>query len=230
MKKLLVGVCVVLLGGTGWAGVILDNFDSGTVDYESNFGETGTPVGSGSNSGLTCWGGTRDWIINVSAANQLDKTYLDIYPVPPGAKLASWTNGAGIQGQLILEYGSYTSAGPQNWDWTDYDGLRVEVMAIDAGTGLLTAEIDVNGTTYTSATPVPISGPYGPGHVDFDVLFSDFPGLPGVGDIDGVRYIFTTSTSGWDVTLESVGLTPEPTTLALLGIGALALGLRRRRK
>ena len=157
----------------------------------------------------------------------------------------TWLTGAGVDtakgnvfGSGSLSYAEeplsdgtleivYTLPVPgSSLDFSGYSDFYFDVVNIDGSGGfdvMLTLE-DSDGTTISASYTVVSTGVFlasfasmSPGP-DFD--FSQVVSATAFIDSDGL---------GDDFTLDSVGLVPEPSALAILGLGLIGLGLRRRK-
>ncbi len=241
MRKFLAGMLIVLFATSVWAwplSFVIDRFDSGLINplISSVNSPPEDPVvlwsptpPSNPMVASLAWGGQRFWEAGMTSGLASDSTSLRILT---NARQLAWSNSSGLMAHLDLGYGSYASVAVDS-DWTGVTGLLVVGIATDPGSGRLIAEIDT--TAGTRAVPVG-SGAIITGPGQYVLPFTAFTQqIAGVGfdllHVEGVRFSFTSLSDGWDITLGNGGLalTPEPTTLTLLGLGALAL-VRRRRK
>lgn len=234
MKTLLTGLVLALAAATASANFyIVDNFDSGgeqglfqttpgvveTLPSATTYGQLPAPL---------AWGGDRYWQLSaaITAEGQRAK-----FGVSQSLTRCVYYNDSDVAGYLLLAYGSLGGTTPGtgpalNMNLTNIQGVRFEVFSVDQSGAIAEIQVQAAGTTYTSP-PVAITAvsPYA-----YDVLFSTFtPGGMDITDVDGISFKFS-GPIGLDLELTSVGLTPEPTTLTLLGLGTLALLRRRRRK
>lgn len=237
MKRLFTGVLIVFMAASARATLIysLDDFTSGPIipALSTPLGTVGDPLPNPLPGGYSdpmaapqAWGGSRTWHMGVtSVGSPVD---FSSFAILGGA--AGYSNSSGLQGLLQFGYGNFAGAGDQNQDWTGITGMLINAISVDTGTGSAIIDIasSTGGGVFTIA-PLPILGPTI--NSQYMIPFLSVPAAY-LGDVDGVRFTFTTTTAGWDITLGNGGLalTPEPTTLTLLGLGALALVRRRRQR
>lgn len=202
------------------------------------------PSDSGNESGLTdvfVGGGNREVRLAFDGATtpgELAQTFVDEF-----FDSLAFTNGAATGSTLVVNYGLRP-------DWTDIDGVadtdvalnldlsvdvaffvRVDFMdqAADVSFEIVS---DVDGTpvtgTQTLAMPILTAGPP-------EYVFAPFTGFSNYGsldfsDIDSISLIVI-SPEGLDLEISALGYySPEPGSMALLGIGLAALARRRRRR
>ena len=145
-------------------------------------------------------------------------------------------NGDVAAGNLVLDY-----PGISNSDFdTLWDRIDVQIPALFMSSGIGDAEFDAFLTVESSAG----TGTASSGRIEASVTGGstvlsfqfDDPAFAAVDftDVDGVTLLFDTAILGSDfsvgaITRESNAPVPEPTSLAVLGLGGLA-ALRRRRR
>jgi|GEM_PF-1443731 len=159
-------------------------------------------------------------------------------------KILTYSNDDGVLSTLDILYGTYTTDGnPLNIDanWGIHSTFFYFTLLRCDQNGTVTVQFTTHsegGTKVFQTPPIPLAYiPSGNPAIVQQLPMSLFAQVPGgaqptpadVNDIDGVAYRFAGPAS-WDMSIRELGLTiPEPTTLALLGLGALALARRRRK-
>ena len=135
----------------------------------------------------------------------------------------SYAEGPLSDGTLEI---AYSLPGAGTLDFTGFSDFFFDVVAIDGSGGfdlMLTLE-DFDGTQISASYNIASTG----------VFLASFASMmPGV-DFDFTQVLsstafITSNGDGDDFTLDAVGLIPEPSALAILGLGLIGLGLRRRK-
>jgi hypothetical protein len=143
-------------------------------------------------------------------------------------------NSSVSAGTFVLDY-----PGISNSDFASmWDSIAVAIPVLDQSGGPGDGEINLSVTVESSAgtgTAFADGTGLAPGRIEDPGTFFfpfDDPNFAGVdfSDVDGVTVTFETAIIGSDFEIASITreVIPEPTSLALLGMGGLAL-LRRRR-
>ena len=140
-----------------------------------------------------------------------------------GSGSLSYGEGPLVDGTLNIDY---SLPGGTPIDFTGYSDVYFDVLAIDGSGGfdvMLTLQ-DSDGTLISASYNVSSTGMF---------LASFASMMPGP-DFDfslvqSLSAFITSDGNGDDFSLDSVGLVPEPSALAILGLGLIGLGLRRRK-
>lgn len=175
-------------------------------------------------------GGYRTQSVKVTA-DSAPGTNVSKFSVIPGFPTGTGqtSNDVGVNSELLLQYGFYAGFPFGPVDLTADSGMIINVAFSDL-TGKVVVTLHADGTSYAS----PVEN-ITVGSGAYPVPFTDFPValMAHLGHVDGVQYDFTGATS-WDMSFSFLGTTsdivPEPATMSLLALGALALLRRRRRK
>lgn len=155
----------------------------------------------------------------------------------------------GVNGTLTLSYGSFTTFNMAA-DESAAKGIGFQILANDIG-GQFRIVLDCE-LTHTKYYFPSIGGfqtfPPNSTSVPFEENYTDFKDAGGnamltvdplaTKNIEGAQFLFTSVNNAWDLDVNALsfdlpnqnGTIPEPATLSLLGLGALALLRRRRRK
>jgi len=248
MMKLTAIVAAIALTANAQAVTIsIDTFDDALL----NITQTGTTGGNATDPAVTfaetttaeAIGGVRETRVHVTSGSGANSANTTINPGNLTWDLASSTGG-----HFHLLYGASTidaAASALNLDataadaftsrfiFTDLSGSIKISFLMNAGEGsaesIWSASFNVDGA-------IGAGGPASP--LDYNVLFSSFELDSGTGafdlsDIDGITYEVDADLVSRDWQIDSLSMTtitvPEPSSTALLGLGGLALMLRRRR-
>ena len=136
-----------------------------------------------------------------------------------GAGSSSWASGSASTVTLTLDFASADVAGIiLNWGWGDRTPGDYEVM-INGTTSLGSIRVDTAGGT-SGAESSELNT-----YIIFDSVQSGATKIEVIGTNGGGN----ANTWGFDEIEVYTGVVPEPSTTALLGLGGLALILRRRK-
>ena len=145
------------------------------------------------------------------------------------------------EAEMILRYGSLiTTATGTNLDADMSNEAFLDFYVIgndhpqDAAVDI-TLQVDQEGSGDTYFATAQLNMSVGLVQLNFGAFQHTVNGFPlnamAMGDVDGIEYRFHAPTPGLDITIDQLSSSiPEPATMTLLGLGALALVRRRRRK
>ena len=247
MKLTTIAAAIALTANAQAVTISIDTFDDALL----NITQTGTTGGNATDPAVTfaetttaeAIGGVRETRVHVTSGSGANSANTTINPGNLTWDLASSTGG-----HFHLLYGASTidaAASALNLDataadaftsrfiFTDLSGSIKISFLMNAGEGsaesIWSASFNVDGA-------IGAGGPASP--LDYNVLFSSFELDSGTGafdlsDIDGITYEVDADLVSRDWQIDSLSMTtitvPEPSSTALLGLGGLALMLRRRR-
>ena len=148
----------------------------------------------------------------------------------------TWSDGGSYLWEINNSNG--TKGADEGWDWLDIDGT---LDLTNLGTGGFTIDIDSLSLANSIGDAAGFeSWSKGDGLVDYSFIIATFDSLTDdyfdAGDFildssgfsNGPSWDWQIKLSGSDLVLEAYAV-PEPSSTALLGLGGLALALRRRR-
>lgn len=218
--------------GATFGGLFVTNPD--TFGIDSGPGNTVTDTitsAQGTYVGLSAAQGFTVYDLNASGSPK----FLDPELVT-GAGTLAITAGNEVSYSATISYSDPSAnipafPGPNPQDFASAgEYFYFDVIAADNANGdSFTVDVTVfdgNGDSSTAALTVPT------GVISNQRLLLSFASFSGVDfeDIVGVVADITALGNALDISLDEVGIVPEPTSIALLGLGLLGLGLRSRKK
>ena len=250
MKLTPIVAAIALTANAQAVTISIDTFDDALL----NVTQTGTTGGNATDPAVSfaetttaeAIGGVRETRVHVTSGSGDNSANTDVNPGNFTWDLASSTGG-----HFHLLYGSSvidgtasalnldatgTDAFTSRFVFTDLSGSIKISLLMNAGEG---ADESIWSASFNVAGAIGAGGPGDPAApLDYNVLFSSFGLDSGTGafdlsDIDGITYEVDADLVSRDWQIDSLSMTtitvPEPSSTALLGLGGLALMLRRRR-
>lgn len=223
LKVLLGSMAALSLGAANASTLVLDSFNydpSLALEVASN----GAAVDTGSVISAET-GATADYTLSLVSGIATDAVNGNVF----GEGLLNYSEDSLTDGSLFIEYSIDAPAPNNTLDFSGYDAFYFDVVAIDGSGGF---DIEI---TLTDSDGTMVSAGYNV--ADVGVLMASFSKLSA--DVDFADFDFsqivtastfiTSEGTGDDFSLAEVGLVPEPSTVALLGLSLIGLGLRRRK-
>jgi hypothetical protein len=224
LKVLLGALSLLTVGATNASSLVLDSFNyNPALDLTVN-------------SGVTT---ATDSVVSAESGAIVDYT-LDYTGTQAGQNTASgnlafvstgqlsYAETANSDGALNIAY----SFGGGFLDVTGYDAFYFDVAAIDAAGGFkVTLTLaDDDGTTVSADYIINSIGVFNAGFSGMTIGTAGTTAGFDFSQVIGAQANITSAgVLGNDFILDSVGLVPEPSALAVLGLGLIGLGLRRKK-
>ena len=251
MKKVSLISALLLVGSFNVSAMelVVDNFDSafgGVISDNGNAGGLDTASFGPAGAGVIV-GGWRD--IGVDRVSGALASKIDVYDsgIPAHNGVSTFSNDGFNQGIGIYQYdgandgSTATNAHALGLDVSMYDSIEADFLSADFGFDFAVRLYSDVGN-YSEISSVLASVVFVPGSVDNkSIALSDFLDCAGeatcVGtgvdfmNISAIEIGFQSTRNDLDLTFDNIGFTvPEPSSLALLGLGMLSFGFASRRK
>jgi hypothetical protein len=149
-----------------------------------------------------------------------------------GAGILDYQENNNIDSSLLI---TYNSPGATTIDFDSFgDSFYTDIQSADEGINVLFTVTSASGSSTASFTTSEVIVP---GVIE-TLAFAAFSGFADFSAVTQVTAFFTSDASttgagkqfGTDFVLQEFGIVPEPSSVALLGLGLLGLSLRARKK
>jgi hypothetical protein len=228
-KKL--GLAALLaLGTTGAANasvVVLDTFDyTPVVGLEVN---SGTGTVSAAHFNINSFDADVEYTL-AYVAGALDSSAVSFDDSGDG--VLAYSNDTTMLSTLTISYGAFDGTPPGPLDFSNSDAFYFDILSSDLGFNL-SVTVGSNGGTdvsnyMTASTSV--------ASLTRDLIdFADFNTVAGAGvdfgAVDFVTILITSVSTGSDLSITEFGITsvPEPTSVAIFGLGLVGFALSRKK-
>ncbi len=209
---------------------VLDDFEEGSQDLQTDQEETLTDAYTSSQPGSTIMGGVREIVFEVTDNPRERNARVRVQP-GPGRLFTRLRTGTTASVTVRYNRGG-TGLGGIDLRAGGANGFGFEFQDANAGLGITVAVTDTSGRTATGAFTQAAANPVDP----VTLVFDDFSNPAGAdfSAADSIEFRFDPAVAG-DFRMTGTGLyfvpVPEPTT-AVLTVAALGvlLGHRRRRE